>query len=110
MANDNEPQDAAGAIAMLADALGVRDICNLPGCWEHQVDEQWWIAVNGRRSPSKPSRGPTPIEPFHVYVEFKGWPAALFRIGGDGTFAAGTAANEDTFVAACVAAARKAKP
>ena len=29
----------------LAHRLGVRNIKELPGCWEYQIDEQWWMAV-----------------------------------------------------------------
>lgn len=91
-------------IAALAQRLGVRSIKDLPGCWEHDVDGHWWIAVNGHRIPMKCSRGPE-VHPFTVYVEWKGWPAGIITPDG-GTLAAGDAANEDALIAALKAAGR----
>lgn len=42
---------AFNAIVDLALSLAVRDICKLPECWEHKVDEHWTIAVNGHSTP-----------------------------------------------------------
>jgi len=89
-------------IAELALALGVRGIGNLPGCWEHDVDGVWWIAMNGRATAAKCSRGPE-VAPFTAYVEFNGWPAGLVTPGG-GVIAAGEAANERALIEALVAA------
>jgi hypothetical protein len=96
---------APEAIVNLASVLGVANVTMLPGCWEHQVDSQWWFALNGKTTPTKCSKGIT-VPPFHFYVEFNGWPAGIFHITGSGEFAAGTAANEDTFIAAVDAAAK----
>jgi hypothetical protein len=100
-------ETAAEAIAYLAEAQGVRSINKLPGCHECQVDAAWWFAVNGHATPKLHSRSTIPLDPFCCYVEFNGWPAGVFRIGGHGEFAHGAAANEDTFIAACVAAAKR---
>ena len=90
------------AIMEYAEAKGVSKINALPGCWEVQVDEQWWFAVNGQKLPVTCSHG-VEIEPFHCFVEYNGWPAGIFTPYG-GEFAAGSAANEETFEAALKAA------
>jgi hypothetical protein len=99
---------APEAIVNLAGVLGVENITALPGCWEHQIDDQWWLALNGKKTPTKCSHG-AEVPPFHFYVEFNGWPAGIFSIRGDGEFAAGSAANEDMFIAAVDAAVERAR-
>lgn len=89
---------AIDKVAELSIALGVAPINNLDGCWEHQVDSHWWIALNGHKEPIKTSKG-VEVEPFSCYVEFNGWPAGIFNPFGGG-FAAGELANEDTFIEA----------
>lgn len=83
----------------LATRLGVERIDRLPGCWEVQVDKQWWIAMNGHKEPTACSKGGTPIPPFHLYVEFNGFPAGVIGMR-TGMIAAGAAANEDALIAA----------
>lgn len=90
--------EAFAEIAALAVRLGVIEINKLPGCWEHQVDERWWIAVNGHNEPVECSRG-LKIDPFDCYIEFNGWPAGSLNPAG-GIIAAGEGANEDTFIEA----------
>ncbi len=102
---------AFNSIVDLALALGVRDIRKLPECWEHKVDEHWTIAINGHDIPKlahKTISGKTEVPGFHCYVEFNGWPAGLLS-PYDGTFAAGSCANEDTFIAALEQATERAK-
>jgi hypothetical protein len=67
-------------------------------CWERQVGEHWWIAVNGHKENKKCSHG-TKVPPFNCYVEFNGWPAGLFD-PFDGIIAAGSVGNEEAFAAA----------
>lgn len=90
---------AFASVCELATTLGARNIKDLPGCWETQIDGRWYVAVNGHNVETKTSRG-AEVPPFHCYVEFNGWPAGIFSPRG-GVIAAGAAANEDTFVAAC---------
>jgi hypothetical protein len=85
-------------LADLALKDGVAPINKLPACWERQVDEHWWIAVNAQKEKVKCSKG-AEIEPFHCYVEFNGFPAGVFTPFG-GIIAAGSVANEETFAAA----------
>ena len=89
-------------IAALAERIGVAPINALLGCWEHQVDPHWWIAVNGHAEPVQCSMG-TKVPSFSAYVQFNGWPAGIINPFG-GTLVAADAANEDTFIAALQAA------
>lgn len=99
--------EAFVAMAELAQALGVSHINNLPGCWEHQVDERWWLAMNGHNEPRVNSDG-FEVSPFSAVLKFNGWPAGIVEPGG-GVIAAGEAANEDTFIEALRAATEIAK-
>lgn len=85
-------------MADLGGALGVVNINQLDGCWEHQVDDKWRIAWNGHREPVKNSAGHE-VPGYHIYVEYNGWPAGLIHPYG-GILAAGEGANEKTFLAA----------
>lgn len=89
-------------IAELGIVLGVRGIKDLPGCWEHQMDEHWRIKVNAH------SQAVDGVPAFHCLVEWNGFPAALFAPNG-GTFVAGSCANEDTFLEALDEAILRAK-
>ena len=93
-------------IGKLATALGIKDASKLDGCWEYEIDEQWWMAVNSHEEPVKCSKNVT-VKPFHAYVTFNGWPAGVLN-PYDGVIAAGDAANEGTFIAALRAAQEKA--
>ena len=86
---------AFARVVDLAQALGVRAINTLDGCWEHQVDEKWWVAVNGHREPVKCSTG-AEVPPFHCYIESNGLPAGLLTPRG-GQFMGNC---EDGFIAA----------
>lgn len=85
-------------LAKLAEKDGASPLTKHAGCWERQVGEYWWIAVNGHRVPMICSHGPS-VPPIHCVVEFNGWPAGLFNPLG-GIIAAGDVANEETFAAA----------
>lgn len=85
-------------VCELASARGARGINHLPGCWEHQVDEQWHVSLNGADEPRKSESG-VDVPSFHVYVTFNGWPAGFVNLR-DGCIAAGEAANEDELLAA----------
>lgn len=93
-------------IAELSRALGMETISNLTTAWEHQVDEKWKVAVNGQKETVTVDK--LKIPPFHFAVWYNGWPAGLMS-PFDGTFAAGSEANEDTFIAALDAAIERAK-
>jgi hypothetical protein len=105
MQNKSEERPITSAfmkVAELGFALGVKSIKDLPGCWEHQVDEHWRIKVNAHHEVVDG------VPPFHCAVDWNGFPAALFAPDG-GTFAAGSCANEDTFLEALDRAILKAK-
>ena len=105
-----KPGDVAEAFAKLGEigkAFGVKNINKLPACWEFQIDEQWWVAVNAHHENRDTSEGDT-VPPFHCYIKYNGWPAGLIYSSG-GIIAADEDANEDTFIAAIDAAIAKRK-
>ena len=86
-------------LALLAEHDGVGSINQLPGCWQREF-EPWTIWLNGHEQPRKGGpRDDIEVPPYHCYIEFNGWPAGLVTPRG-GTIAAGSAANEDSFIAA----------
>ena len=93
------------AVSEMAYRLGARKINQLPGCWEKQIDERWWVALNPHREPIKCSHG-VEVQPFDCYVEYNGFPAGSFNAAG-GFLAAGEAANEQSFIEACDNMARE---
>ena len=102
MGDDFPVSEAFATIVALAERLGVKRINELPSCWEHQIDEQWWVAINAHQQEIACSTG-APVPPFHAYVTFNEWPAGLFSPRG-GTIVTGEAANEATLIAAVNAA------
>ena len=99
---DKPISEAYYALAEYGLSLGVENLAAIDGCWEHQIDERWWVAANGHREDQQCSHG-VAVPPFHWYIEFNGWPAGV--IGPfQGVIAAGEAANEDAFLAALKAA------
>ena len=105
IADDVTPflSEAFFEIGNLAGRLGVEGINKFPGCWEHQVDDSWWIAVNTHAEKTTCSTG-VDVPAYHAYVMFNGWPAGVISPAG-GVIAAGECANEDTFIAALKRAA-----
>lgn len=92
-------------IADLATLLGVRKINELKGAWECIIDDNWIIAVNGTKQTVESRPEGTmgaDIPPVHAAVWYNGWLASLMTPSG-GCFAAGSAANEDTFIEALTA-------
>jgi hypothetical protein len=98
--------EAFATLCNMGIALGAAPMNKHAGCWEHQVDKQWWVAFNGHPEAKKTSNGQE-VDPFHCYVEYNGWPAGVFTPYG-GVIAAGEGANENTFIAAMVRAEAEA--
>lgn len=98
-------------VAELAKADGAAPLNARTDCWVRRLDDNWTIAVNGtdRTLECKPdgTMG-AGIEPFHMAVWWNGWLAGLLHPYG-GVIAAGSAANEESFVAAIRAAIGKAR-
>ena len=76
-------------VAQLADALGEAPIRNK--VWTHKVDDHWFIKINGHPETVDG------IPPYCLFVEFNGYPAGCLT-PFEGSFAAGSAANEDEFI------------
>lgn len=84
-------------------AHGVTAINKHVGCYEAQIDPQWWCAANGHTTPTQCSKG-IKVPPFGVYFEFNGFPAGVVTPSG-GWCAAGEAANEAALIAALAVSA-----
>jgi hypothetical protein len=92
------------ALIELAVAAGARNARDLPGCFEHRIDDAWWMAANAGTAPRLASNG-MEVPGLSVYVERQGWPAGIIHMQG-GTMIAGT---EDELIAACRAAEKALK-
>ena len=90
--------EAFAELAEFAQSRGANNIRELAGCWESDVDEHWWVAINGHSEPCECSHGGT-VPAFSTLIEWNGWPAGVIDPFG-GTIAAGECANEDTFITA----------
>ena len=90
------------SIIDLLTKLKVENIKELPGAWEHKIDDTWYIACNGHPEPvhcEPPGTMRADIPAYNFCVWYNGWLAALFHPQAGGCFAAGSGANVDTFVA-----------
>lgn len=93
--------DSPHLMLVIADwsmARGAKSIKDLPGCWESAIDEHWWLAINGHKTPTRCSRG-AEVPPFSAWLEFNGWPAGVVD-GAGWCVAAGSIANESALRAA----------
>lgn len=81
-------------VAEIAERLGVSGIDQMPGLWQHKIDDRWTVKVNGHGH----EIGSVP--PYHMLVEFNGWTAGLVHPLRGGIIGAGALANEDTFIEA----------
>ena len=85
--------------AKLAEKDGVTPLHEkVKGCWERQIDENWWIALNGTNKAQTCSTG-AEVPPFSAYVTWLGWPSGILNPHG-GTLVAHPNANEELFAAA----------
>ena len=73
---DQPISEAYSAIAELGLSLGCGRLCDIDGCWEHQIDDAWWVAANGHKEPMECSKG-TEVPPFHFFLTINDWPAAI---------------------------------
>ncbi|MCK5444985.1 MAG: hypothetical protein KAI73_05130 [Rhodospirillaceae bacterium] len=67
---------AFSEIAELAGSLGITDISKLDGCWEHQVDENWWFSLNAHKEPTNNSKG-AEVPPYNAAIEYNGLPIGI---------------------------------
>jgi hypothetical protein len=94
---ENQLTEIMMRIADMAILMNAHPLNQYADCWECEIDHRWTIAANGHREPKK-WRDIT-VQPFHVYVEYNGFPAGIIS-AYEGIIAAGTEANEETFLAA----------
>lgn len=92
--------EAYGKIAEWAVANGAK---GEPTVWARDLDKRWHVVVN--RCPTTQAyerdglMGISQLEPYQAAVFFNGWLAGLLS-PFDGEFAAGSGANEDSFIEA----------
>lgn len=96
--------DPVMAAFLLAEHLGVRNMKDMTDCWEHQVDDAWWLAINPRPVDKRCKKGVI-VPAYSMYVEYLDWPAGVLPFSrmarmGDGGFADGSVASVDAFVKA----------
>lgn len=100
---DAEICEVMSLVVDLATALGVQSIDQMPGAWEHKVDEHWWFASNGHAhakvSSSPPGCMPVDLEPFQTAFWWHGWLAGLVTPFGGVIAAHPTGANEERLCA-----------
>ena len=117
MKNDTPKVCAVFAlVAELSVALGVPDMDQLLGCWEHEVEPGWMIAVNvhGHESISAApvtkkwgKHTPVVLSPYHIAVWRRGKVAGLVSPGGGLSW---TGASEKDFVRDLKKAIKEARP
>ena len=89
-------------VCELGESMGWENITMDPGCKEHQIDSDWWFALNPHRHPEACSRG-MEVPSMQIYFEWKGLPAGFVGYMG-GTLICSRRVNEDTLMAALDAA------
>lgn len=95
---DGKPALAWMGCGCLAVKDGIGLISELPDKVWRRSFGAWQIIFNGTEDTQSPKDAPD-LPPFAVYVKYNGWPAGIITPAG-GVIAGGTAANEDTFIAA----------
>lgn len=78
--------------------------------WVLRLDDRWCVAINGQSEPLKmripPFTWTVEVPPFHVYVDYLGWPFA-FIAPQTASIGCGAEANIDTLYAAIVQATER---
>ena len=83
-------------------SIGFENIKDLKGCHVLAIDDHWTIAINGHSDATRAAPDGAmgcSVPPYHVGVWWHGWLAGIVGPGG-GEFAAGSGANEDSFIEA----------
>lgn len=57
-------------------ARGYKDLCNTPGCIEHDINDDWHIKLNPHNEPATDSND-SEIKPFSMIVLHKEMPVGL---------------------------------
>lgn len=85
-------------IVDLAHHRGARNLSAMGKCWETDVDDSWWFAINATGKDLRCSKG-VPVPARTAYVEFNGFPFALVS-PWTGVTGCGEVANEDSLIEA----------
>ncbi len=97
-----ETAEVFGLVATYVLALRAHPISQYAGCYVFRLDDNWTLALNGHdlAIPCNPDGCMAwVVQPFGCVVFWNGFFAGQFDMAG-GLMAAGSAANEDTLVAA----------
>lgn len=94
-------------------ARGNEKICELPGALIMKIDDNWTVAMHGKRQPIDVPQfegcmGVDALPGGAVAIWWCGWLAGIVDAGG-GSMAWGAKANEDSFIEAIDKAIREAK-
>lgn len=95
-------KDPVEKVMELHSALGVGPLNQFSEPWVCEVGASWIVAVNGTKEQHRVQPDgcmEVPLEPFNFAFWFNGWLAGLMTPAG-GSFAAGSAANQESFAAA----------
>lgn len=69
--------EAFARVCELGSALGLEKLNDIDGCWEHDIDDTWSIALNPHGEPTASSTG-LMINPFHCMININdGMPAGV---------------------------------
>ena len=86
----------------LGTLCGQKSIKDLPGCWEHQINDDWHLSFNGHAHELKDSSG-DPVPPCSVWVKHSKYFASGVVMPGGGIMLGGREAEEDLIAALEVA-------
>lgn len=81
-------------------AIGDGDIAKRQGLSHYKINDNWECWINPHKEPLKTEQG-YEVNFGELYVEWNKFPAGVLTLDTDcGFFAAGSLANEDSFIAA----------
>ena len=100
MSSETRPMsEAMLAIANLAIALNAHPVNQYEGCWEYQIDDDWWVALNGHKEPCFNETSGGMVPGFSASIQFNGCPAGIIDPFG-GCMAHHPNANESALISA----------
>lgn len=95
------------AIFDLVKAHGKQPLSKHDGCWNLVLpDTRWAVAINGHPEEHESDFSQQKVPPFHIFVQFNGWPFALIN-PQEAQIGCGRLANIDTLYDAIVQATER---
>jgi len=99
MTKETVDQEIFEAIMELAKRRGDTPLNKCPGLWNVKLSGGFELWANPQKEQRKTSGG-IEVGPFQFYVEYNGWPFAMFHPMTGGSIGNGGAANSESFLAA----------